>query len=338
MKNRPLKFVLELFIPVIIVVLYFVISDPFAIVWHYDVFFPEKGGSKTGRDHDYVSVCTFDNYNDSLHYNSFIFGNSKSRYYLVEDWKKHLDSSAVCYHMDASNETLEGVWLKLSYVSQRAPINNCLLILDPLILSETKVNKSSYLFYPAPQTTPERDRFDFLVTGFMSFVNPKFFFFYTDWLIFGKDREYAKEHGIFENPGRQYDYRWNENTWPEKEAAIANGTYFDEDRIAYLNKNRKGAKYSKRCIFDEQNLLLMKIHSVLERKNTNYKVIISPAFNQSQLHPDDYTVLCSIFGQDNVFDFSGKNWISDDYQNFYDEGHYRFFVADSIMNIVYTTD
>ena len=166
MKNSPLKFVLELFTPVVIIVCYYIIADPFALIWHYDVFFPEDGGSKTGRDYDYVSVCTFDNYNDSLLYNSFLFGNSKSRYYKVENWKKHLDSTAVCYHMDASNETLEGVWLKVKYVSQKAQIKNCLLILDTLILSDVKVNKSSYTFYPAPQTTPEKDRLDFWITGF----------------------------------------------------------------------------------------------------------------------------------------------------------------------------
>lgn len=335
MKDRPLKFVLELFIPVILLVLYYIIADPYKIIWHYDAFFPEVGTSYVGLDHDYVSVATFDNYNDSLHYNSFIFGNSRSRYYQVEDWKKHLDSTAVCYHMDASNETLEGIYLKMKYVSERAPINNCLLVLDTYILPETKTRRDNLIFFPAPQTTPERDNLKFWITGFKSFVSPKFLYSYTKLLLLGQVSKEAAEEGVFDVATRHYDYRWNETTWPEKEVAIADWSYYQGKVMEYFKVRPDTLTYAQQCIFKEQEERLKSIADILIMSNANYKVIISPGYDQLKLNENDFEKLCSIFGKNNMFVFSGKNDLTEDYHNFYDISHYRPHIAARIMNLVY---
>lgn len=335
MNNRPLKFVLELFIPVVIVILYYIIADPYKIIWHYDTFFPEEGSSIVGLDHDYVSVANFDNHNDTYHYNSFIFGNSRSRYYQVEDWKKHLESNAVCYHMDASNETLEGIYLKLKYVSERAEIDNCLLVLDTYILPETKTSRDKLIFFPAPQTTPEHDYLKFLVTGFKSFVSPKFFYSYTKMLLLGQVSKEAAEEGVFDVAVRHYDYRWNETTWPEKEEAIADGSYYQGKVMNYFGERPITQTYANQCIFEEQEKMLKEIAAILLSSNANYKIIISPGYNQLNLSREDYILLCSIYGEDRVYDFSGKNELTEDFHNFYDISHYRPFVADYIMESVY---
>lgn len=335
MKKRPLIFVLELFIPVVIVIIYYIIADPYKIIWHYDTFFPEEGSSIVGLDHDYVSVATFDNYNNSLHYNSFIFGNSRSRYYQVDDWKKHLDSTAVCYHMDASNETLEGIYLKLKYVSERSPIDNCLLVLDNYILSETRTSRDKLIFFPAPQTTPEHDDLEFIFTGFKSFVSPKFFFSYTKMLLLGEVSKEAASDGVFDVALRHYNYRWNETSWPEKEDAIANGSYYQGKVMEYFKVRPDTLSFTQQCIWGEQKRLLDDIASLLLSCKANYKVIISPAYDQLQLNRDDYQVLCSYFGTDNVYDFSGKNDITEHYHNYYDISHYRPHIAAAILDSLY---
>lgn len=335
MKDRPLKFVLELFIPVILLVLYYIIADPYKIIWHYDAFFPEVGTSYVGLDHDYVSVATFDNYNDSLHYNSFIFGNSRSRYYQVEDWKKHLDSTAVCYHMDASNETLEGIYLKMKYVSERAPIENCLLVLDTYILPETKTRRDNLIFFPAPQTTPERDNLKFWIIGFKSFLSPKFLYSYTKLLLLGQVSKEAAEEGVFDVAVRHYDYRWNETTWPEKEKAIANGSYYQGKVLDFFKERPDTVTYAPQCVFGEQELLLKSIADILKTTHADYKVIISPGYDQLKLCKNDYYVLCNIFEAERINDYSGKNTFTEDYHNYYDISHYRPFVASEILNSLY---
>ena len=151
MKRKPILFVLELFIPVIILLVYYVWADPFKFVWHYNTYYAEEGIAYVDMNNDYVSVCTYDNWHEKYGYNSFIFGNSRSRYYLVEDWKQYLDTSSSCFHMDASNETLRGIYLKLKYINNTSEIRNCLLILDNSILASDQCRTDSYLFFPSPQ-------------------------------------------------------------------------------------------------------------------------------------------------------------------------------------------
>lgn len=337
MKNSPLKFCLELFVPILLVMIYYIIADPFKIIYKYDSFFILEGVNYVDLDHDYVSVQNYDNHNAEYHYNSFILGNSRSRYYLVEHWKKHFDSTAVCYHLDASNETLKGMYLKLEYVSKYSPINNCLIVLDAMILKEPEVNKRAFVFYPAPQTTPEPDGIDFFLSGFKSFVNPRFLFAFTDMKLFGKSRNYWRTWNVFNFGYRKYDFRWNESQWPEKEDQIEKGTYYQKQVMDDYFKPRPEVVLPELpCISQKQEEILELILKIFIENNTDYRIVICSGYDQKALANEDYTILCSIFGEDRVYDFSGKNDYTEDYHNFYDNGHYRPHIADSIMLRVYS--
>jgi len=46
-------------------------------------------------------------------------------------------------------------------------------------------------------------------------------------------------------------------------------------------------------------------------------------------------LLEQIFGRENLFNFSGKNKLTESISNFYESSHYRPHVANEIMSIVY---
>ena len=48
-----------------------------------------------------------------------------------------------------------------------------------------------------------------------------------------------------------------------------------------------------------------------------------------------YTGNYFLEGKQNVFDFSGINFITNDYHNYYENSHYRPHVADYIMKEIY---
>lgn len=336
MKDSRLKFALELFVPVLILVIYYLVADPFMFVRHNKPFHPIHGVTFEDRNRDFVSACTFDNYNDSVHYNSFILGNSRSRYYLVEDWKKHLDSDAVCLHFDASNETLNGILLKLRYADKKAKIQNVLLVLDTFILSEANSNYNSYIFHPAPQTTEENDWVRFQLNGFKTFCAPKFLFAYTDLLLFGEVRQYMKNWKVFTLDVRDYNVISNESTFPDKEKQIQNGTYYDSNKMKkWFKRINTQETIAPQCIHELQLQKLSEISQILHQKGINYKVIISPGYDQEKLNPKDFIILNDLFGQQNVFDFSGKNGITENYQNYYDISHYRPHVTSYILDSIY---
>ena len=68
---------------------------------------------------------------------------------------------------------------------------------------------------------------------------------------------------------------------------------------------------------------------------TNYRIIISPLYNQIKLNNQDLDYLKQLFGKDNVFDFSGINKFTKDYNNYYESSHYRPHIAREIMQLIY---
>lgn len=337
MKHKPIFFVLELFVPVLMLLIYYVLADPYKFVKHYDSFYAAEGIAYVDMNNDYVSTCTYDNLHERHNYNSFIFGNSRSRYYMVDDWKKHLDSNAVCYHMDASNETLRGIYLKLKYIDEFSNIRNCLLVLDNSILSSDQCRTDSYLFFPSPQTTPERDGFKFQLSGLKTFLNPKFFLAYTDFLLFGEMRPYMRKWKVFNENYRKYDCTSNETTYPKRDEQLAEGTYYSKQLIEAFPANRPTIQQYDEPVLGESHIQLLKeIKEIFDKDNTNYKLIISPAYDQMKMAEADYKILVEIFGEDAVFDFSGINDITQDYHNYYDFSHYSSDVCSSILNSVYS--
>lgn len=337
MKKKPIIFVLELFIPVIVLLLYYVLTDPFKFIRHYDAYYAEDGVALVDMNNDYVSTCTYDNWHDKYGYNSFIFGNSRSRYYMVDDWKQYLDSTSSCFHMDASNETLRGIYLKLKYIDNTSEIRNCLLIMDNSILSSDQCRTDSYLFFPSPQTTPEHDGLKFQVSGIKTFLNPKFLFAYTDLLITGKVKPYMRKWKVFNENERHYDYVTNETTYPARDAIIANGDYYTDRILNAFPKNRPSdQQYAEPVLAEHHIQLLREIRQVFSDNNTNYKLIISPAYDQVKLAESDYAILKEMFGSESVFDFSGINDITQDYHNYYDFSHYTSDVCSYILNCAYS--
>ena len=66
---------------------------------------------------------------------------------------------------------------------------------------------------------------------------------------------------------------------------------------------------------------------MLAEHKTKYKLVISPCYNQLKLNPRDKEILDSIFGYENVYDYSGINQYTNDTLNYYENSHYRPKVA-----------
>ena len=72
--------------------------DPFRVVWHHEVFYDPDDSVWVNLNADYVATCTYDRRYAEEHYDAFIFGNSRSRYYPVADWRQHLPEGRHPYH------------------------------------------------------------------------------------------------------------------------------------------------------------------------------------------------------------------------------------------------
>ena len=143
------------------------------------------------------------------------------------------------------------------------------------------------------------------------------------------------------------EYGIDENMWKLNGSNNQLKNFLCDDMIStnidnyYKTKSDLFYKRSNTLIYSDpvisygQLELLGNIFNILKVHNSEYKVIISPLYNQKKIAIEDLEHLREIFGEKHVFDFSGINKFTSDYKNYYEDSHYRPIVANEILKFLY---
>jgi hypothetical protein len=315
----------------------YIILDPFKVVRKYSYYYISDEITGVSLNRGYVSTSVFDNQNKEYKYNSFIFGNSRSIFYEIDDWKQYLQENCSCFHFDASGESLYGIYKKIQYLFKRkVPLVNALIILDYDTLVQIRSNKG-HLFIIAPQLEENKNLAQFHQISFNAFLNPYFIFAYLDYTFSKKVKTYMKKNSFLDDRPLHYNAKTNEISYPYFEKLIAEGRYYTPDRMkVFTPRQFIGQQYSPIAIEDQQKIMLSDIKTIFQNQNTHYRIIINPLYDQLKLNVQDLIYLENLFGKENVFDFSGINEITNDYTNYYENSHYRPHIAYNIMQKIYT--
>jgi len=105
--------------------------------------------------------------------------------------------------------------------------------------------------------------------------------------------------------------------------------------MAQFYERNSMQQYRPQVIFGSQMDLLNDMASIFHKQKTDYRIVISPLYDQLKLNAGDLETLRRIFGTENVYDFSGINEITKDYHNYYENSHYRPHVCTSILDEIY---
>lgn len=333
---RLVRFSLPLFIGFILLLTTIIYLDFFKVFFSYEKY----GDTFVTLNRGVVTTRLYQKNRNKEKFDSFIFGSSRSQAFKGSSWKKYLDKNASTFHFDASLEGIYGVSTKIDYIAaQGDTIKNALLIVDQNLLQNTR-NDRGHLFTSAPEVSGD-SKFKFYLTYIKSSLNPVFLMAYTDYSIFKTYREVYM--GVFIRDAK-YPHIYNEvngDVWYGYDTHIA------KDSIGYYQERIASGVFYKRdstiereernsTVTQEEKIFLNNIKNVFEKYKTNYKIIISPLYDQIPLEKAQLELLQSIFGEENVFDFSGKNKLTEPITNFYEQSHFRPHVADSIMKIIYT--
>ena len=262
-----------------------------------------------------------DQYADSISYNSFILGSSRSQFYYVNDWKQHLDYDATCFHFNQSADNLLGTVQRVKYLFKRfSRIDNLLLIMDHEFLSDETPEKGLLRIMP------------YQVSGYKNYVAFHWEFFRSFYTIkFWKDNQ-------LKNPGC-YCPMYNENYLYEAEEQINKDSkrYYESlASFAKLYPRNPNEQIGTPVISSKQKKLLEELASILRcHPETEYRIIISPLYDQLKLNPKDSLEFVRLFGTSRFYDFSGKNDLTEENLNYYENSHYRPSLCARIMDIVY---
>lgn len=322
--------------PFVLVIMLYVILDPFKVVRKYACYYISDEIPGVTLNRGYVSTCVFDNQNREYGYDSFIFGNSRSIFYEIDDWKQYLHENSSCFHFDASGESLYGIYRKIQYLfNKKVILVNALIILDYGTLKQINSNKG-HLYFLAPQLEENKNLALFHQLSFKAFSNPYFMFAYLDFTFSKKVKPYMNKNHFLDDRPLHYNAETNELSYPYFEKLIAEGRYYTPERMkVFTPREFTGQQYSPVVIEDQQKIMLSAIKTIFQNQNTHYRIIINPLYDQLKLNEQDLIYLENIFGKENVFDFSGINEITNDYTNYYENSHYRPHVARNIMQKIY---
>ena len=309
----------------------------------FDVFqifgFQEYYANQTiSKNRGMITTTTYTNRREHENYNSFIFGSSRSKAFKCIDWKNYLDENAEPFHFDASTENLRGLWQKVNYIeSMGDTIKNALVIVDHELLNN--INRQKGHLYISMPCMGDNNWLDYYFTFFQANMNLKFLSAILDYSIFGEHRRYMG-YLIRKKKFPDKVNSYNCDFWYGYDDEIRiDSTQFYLDRLTSgIFYERPNDPYRKSYVVlsrQAQIQMLREINNIFQKNNTKYKIIVSPLYDQLKIDENSLGILKSIFGEENVFDFSGKNDITDRIYNYYESSHFRTHVARKILKQVY---
>lgn len=330
MKRFLIHILLFLGIPLLMLLLLYLWTDPFKCLHEFDLLDTDQ----TNRE--YLSTELFLRNYERQQYNSFIFSSSRGCGMNTYQWKTYLSEEARPFIFQAWNETLTGIELKMVFLDQKnVPIDNALIMLDvPGAFDKKQLPKEALSMKHFVFTGGTR--FSYNAWQFFNFVQKP-----SLWVeSVRKTIKHEKQHCVSDTISNDWDSinKFALDAIPERDSLKACSAISREEflsRIARLTDD--DIKVSDPLIsasFEEQ---LRHVMNILERNHTDYYVILTPAYcyTNPSVNPSDLKKLKAIFGDDRVFDFTGKNDLTTDYNNFSDPNHFGQRVGWLILEKVY---
>ncbi len=324
------KKTLLILLPLIVMLAVYLVFDPFEVIYRYQKHYNDP---LINYNWDYNQTETLvRNYSDRR-YDSFIFGSSRSSAFITADWSKFIDSRRML-HFAAMNESIYGIQRKFLFLSnERLPIRNALIILDAQLLAMPS-NNTGHLFIKHPKISGD-SLITFHLTFFRAFIEIPYFIGYLDYKLFGKVRPVFRNrfgNGLLYNPvsGDKLQVKL------EKSIAENSEKYYKDRSSVFYPRNFSRHDYAAPVLKGLQLGYLRDIRRVLDENRTDYRIVISPNYDQKYLSPEDMAQLRQIFGVDQVYDYSGVNRFTSDIHHYYEDSHFRPVVARQILAEIYS--
>lgn len=330
MKRFVLTILLFIAIPLILLVGVYVWTDPFRCLHAFDI----NDIDITNRE--YLSTELFLRNDPTYHYNSFIFSSSRGGGMNTYQWKEHLPEGSRPYLFQAWSETVTGIELKLEYLSEHhIPVNNALILLDipgsfkDEQLPHEALSLKHYIF-------TGQSKFGYNAVQFWNFIQkPSLWHQSVQKRLRGV--RIACESDTITN---DWDAT-NRDNYSELPPQDSLKNCSEIGRKTFLEKVEHAShevEVSKPLISGQLETRLRHIRAILENNHTDYHIIITPApcYTNPTINPKDLLVLQDVFGAERVHNYSGRNEMTEDYNNFSDPEHFGLRVGWLIIEDIYT--
>lgn len=318
-------------LPILFLVIGLVIWDPFRVFFEYEDYYNDN--HITGNREN---ICFNLLEGREVGPKNFILGNSRSHAFKTSYFADVIGvEQESCFHYDGSGLGLYRARNAVDYICQNYEVENFLIVTDLDFFAET-VPPKGHLFIQNPIVSGS-SMLEFYWSFLRSSLDPVFIFYNLVYFLSGQYFDFMGFHisnsenfhscnHLTGDLDYSYDIDLETDSLSYYSRLLEKGTFYvrsDKEVIA------------ERVIRKEQLELLEEIRDLLEGRGVEPVVVIAPLYNQRKLNLQDVHILETIFGCENVFDFSGKNSYTEDFRNYYETSHFKQNVANGILDSIY---
>ena len=325
------KIAILLLVPLLLLVAVYFVTDPYKTLRPFSLTYFDS----TNRD--YLSSELFLLNYPEQKYDSFIFGSSRGCGINTYHWLKYLPDGSKQFLFQAWSETITGIDQKVSYIDEHhGDLKNAIVLIDiPGSFSKSQLS-----------------------TKALSIKNPRFshqsHLLYQSILFFDflqKPSQWVRAVKGCIHPQVPYvGFDIVTNDWIRNNRERDLESIPERDSLSNLNRNAKAALFKDyvnnpnavipagKDLIDESMLCVLNhIHEVFQRQKTDYRIVITPGYcyKYPAISSRDISILKSVFGENNVYDYSGRLDITSDYNSFSDPNHFGLRIGWLIIEEIY---
>jgi hypothetical protein len=327
------RIVILLLAPVLLLAAVYFVTDPYKTLRPFSLTYFDD----TNRD--YLSSELFVRNYPEFRYNSYVFGSSRGGGINTYHWLKYLPEGSSQFLFQAWGETITGIDQKISYIDEHGyPLDNALILID-IPLSFSKPQLPTLAMSIKNPRFSHQPRWVFQTILFYDFLQKP-----SEWLrAIRKWRRSSPPSVTFDPISNDWEKGNKEldlSSSPEKESmrnlSVKAKTVFLKD---YVDNPYVALPESKSVIDGPMIKIMTHIKSIFDRKGTNYRIVVTPAYGYQYpaITEEDLQILQSVFGEEYVYDYSGRQDITLNYENFSDPNHFGLNIGWQILEEVYNS-
>lgn len=307
----------------------YIYKDPFKAIRDYD----DYSMSRVAVNRDHISTETFLKNHQQQQYNSFLLGSSRVLAISIDKWKDKIGLDNSPYMFDASRETVYGIHSKLQFLDSKGTKLDNVIIFLCRDHSFQDYHDDVWHLTIKHYATSGQNKILYHLEYFKSFLNLEFLKNYIDWEYNQVFKLHMYKH--IQQFCNSYDTISNELFLTDYDRNLKENEVKYYNRIIHAMTAERSAQIDSLSRIDYDNKKMLKeIKMILKKHNSDYRIVLSPLFEQIKYHPEDMKLLQQLFGS-NLYDFTGANSITNDYHNYYETSHFKKHIGDTILNTLY---
>ena len=330
MKRFLITVILGFGCPLLILLGIYLWTDPFRCLHEFDI------NDTNAINREYLSTELFLRNHPTQQYNAFIFSSSRGGGFNTYTWRMYIGDDTRPFLFQAWGESLTGIELKMDYLDKHnVAIEHAIIMLDIpgtfgiKQLPHEALSMKHWVF-------TQDSKFTYNAIQFYNFIQKPSFWVKN----IRKTLAHSKEACCSDTISNDWesDNYLNYEALPPQDSLKKCTEMTRRTFRAQINSVQDSVqKVSQPVIKGQFVEQLQHMKAILGKHNTDYHIVLSPAicYLHSSANPADLEILENIFGKECVHDYTGKNELTEDYNNFSDPNHFGLRVGYLIMQEIY---